>query len=855
MRFQTESITDLFAEALGLTALPLLDVRARGLSAREQLRSGMERLGFRDEETIAATIDEWKARPASMVDRVRKLKRAVFCLERGITGVRRDPTAQRLMRLIDPDLLMSVPSNSGAQVFPSWRHWPTVPTVSHEQVAELLAHGSHESHIHLGGALPAVYFWVILMGGELSPTTIGGLAERVRGHAPDSDWRQSLTRAFWCRYWLASALDRHSRAVTGTPAFAQIRPEAWARLQLDRDAPPGLGPPRRFHRTDIAWELIPNHMAQRQAYTERQHRERKLRPPWPFLDPLRRPGCRLRIFPQAYVHYAEGERRLVSGLFRMLENLDTGREPVTVVTPDRLAQYLRTYLRIRNAFHHLLCHDQGSHGLHRFVETFARRGKLFEGGAGTSAGSRRRRQRQRRTWIRFERCRIAAALDSQLVEPFEGDAEAATPRQIELRVSLSGGPDLQRIIRAWANGIRDHLRLPSNIPGDGEVPSWDARIDDSSPERFRPHQVGLVVHAIKKGDRPHHRDAALEDAVRYWHLLRDYPQLRGLFVGFDAAGRERLAPPRTFAPAYHHLQNRGHRFARCGTPPPIRLGYTFHVGEDCADMLTALRHLDETAHLLLPEEGGRLGHALMLGEDPERFYAQRNGFSKLSIGTHLLSLVWAWGRLREADELDHHAWLAPAIQALAASGGDLRLSDCFTAMDLPEHDDAAPWQLSTGRPTLRHPAHSETELLNVLGFHGNAGSSVSIHPEPHWFDLVRSIQTLMLERLRQREVCIEANPTSNLLMGCYGNYAELPQIGFAEAGLAVSVSTDDPGLFMTSLPSEFANLAEDLRRRKGWQTSRIQAWLEARLADSGRNSFIHAGIGVPSPGRLFHYRP
>ena len=49
MRFQTESITDLFAEALGLTALPLLDVRARGLSAREQLRGGMERLGFREE--------------------------------------------------------------------------------------------------------------------------------------------------------------------------------------------------------------------------------------------------------------------------------------------------------------------------------------------------------------------------------------------------------------------------------------------------------------------------------------------------------------------------------------------------------------------------------------------------------------------------------------------------------------------------------------------------------------------------------------------------------------------------------------------------------------------------------------
>jgi len=62
------------------------------------------------------------------------------------------------------------------------------------------------------------------------------------------------------------------------------------------------------------------------------------------------------------------------------------------------------------------------------------------------------------------------------------------------------------------------------------------------------------------------------------------------------------------------------------------LGWTCHVGEDVDDLLTGLCHLDEVATLLLGPEGGRLGHALTLGEDPVCFYRKRGGRDRATLG-------------------------------------------------------------------------------------------------------------------------------------------------------------------------------------------------------------------------------
>ena len=221
---------------------------------------------------------------------------------------------------------------------------------------------------------------------------------------------------------------------------------------------------------------------------------------------------------------------------------------------------------------------------------------------------------------------MKAALDEQLADPDAGPPVGVHQqplRRTEVRVSMPGKYPL-RVLRAWLLGIRDHL-------GPHGTALWRS-------------QVGLVFHLIKTGRDKNAEHRAWETARRLGSVLRDYPALRPFIIGLDAAGDERASPPRVFAKAYRHLKELEGRHRTTAGTPCIRLGRTFHVGEDADNLVTALRHIDEVAALLLGDEGGRLGHALALGEDPARYYQRRGGETEPSLGSHLLDLVWPSGK-------------------------------------------------------------------------------------------------------------------------------------------------------------------------------------------------------------------
>lgn len=288
---------------------------------------------------------------------------------------------------------------------------------------------------------------------------------------------------------------------------------------------------------------------------------------------------------------------------------------------------------------------------------------------------------------------MTAALDEQLLAPFTASSCAggqSAVRRIEVRVSI---PDkfLLRVLNAWLEGLGNHLRYRDERNREGGLAS----------------QVGLIFHLIKNGKDDLAAERAFESAGRLGRVLRDYPEIRRFVVGLDAAGDERSSAPRVFLRALNYLKcvqahNRGPHDA-----PLIRLGWTFHVGEDFDDLLTALRHIDEVASLLFGDQAGRLGHALALGEDPRRFYARRNGASEPDIGSHLLDLVWAWGRLADAHETQHNLWIENRVRDLGFRSrvGTPRIADCYRAMSLDRRDGEA---------------HPEKALLDILGFTANS---------------------------------------------------------------------------------------------------------------------------------------
>lgn len=74
--------------------------------------------------------------------------------------------------------------------------------------------------------------------------------------------------------------------------------------------------------------------------------------------------------------------------------------------------------------------------------------------------------------------------------------------------------------------------------------------------------------------------------------------------------------------------------------------------------------------------------------------------------------------------------------------------------------------------------------------------------------ILRDRPDLLKEAIR-RGVVVEVNPTSNLRTGAVASYGEHPVRAWKDAGLKVTLSTDDPGVFGIDLAHEYEALARE----------------------------------------------
>lgn len=114
-------------------------------------------------------------------------------------------------------------------------------------------------------------------------------------------------------------------------------------------------------------------------------------------------------------------------------------------------------------------------------------------------------------------------------------------------------------------------------------------------------------------------------------------------------------------------------------------------------------------------------------------------------------------------------------------------------------------------------------------------------------DYVRFItdtQAQLLMEIKQREVYIETNPSSNFLIGPFSRYENHPIFcffgvkDFMETGTCVSINTDDLGVFDTSLQNEYALLATALSKRGRYSKAEIMAYLESIQAFGNKQRFL-----------------
>ena len=337
------------------------------------------------------------------------------------------------------------------------------------------------------------------------------------------------------------------------------------------------------------------------------------------------------------------------------------------------------------------------------------------------------------------------------------------------------------------------------------------------------------------------------------------PDLAHRVRGIDACNEEINCRPEVFGVIFRRLQ-----FYDMQANLP-QLQATFHVGEDNYDIVDGLRAIQEAILFLGLRAGSRLGHATLLAISAHRFYKEKG----MSITMPLLNFV------------DNLAWMYFFIQRNLSA-----FPDCHSILDFlqskfrlkveqlynnnrPERIDCPSieeyyyaWLLRGDDPDLylnpsQIPYVRSFESYRVcnssaLMKESRMKQNIRIHYYRYHYDryirensliavcepimnemieVIDRIQAEMRNYIAAKEIGIECNPSSNLLISSIASYQDHPISTMFDKGLrhlspnntqlSASVNTDDQSVFSTSISNEYAYLAFGLEQLRADDESRL----------------------------------
>lgn len=212
-----------------------------------------------------------------------------------------------------------------------------------------------------------------------------------------------------------------------------------------------------------------------------------------------------------------------------------------------------------------------------------------------------------------------------------GSSLCDSQKYLEARISPKGSKEgLQKRLE----GIDKSLR-------NGNLASCKTEVLDK--------RYSIILHFIKRNDKEKqnavqlHRDSSLyyrhyglrneikkqAMALKNWLKMCSELDKDSRVVGIDAASSEIMCRPEVFGQVFRYL--------KYYVPTSVynskdkELGFTFHVGEDFLDIVDGLRAVRESILFLNLENRDRLGHALVLGTDVEKYYRKRGYYISMSL--------------------------------------------------------------------------------------------------------------------------------------------------------------------------------------------------------------------------------
>lgn len=380
--------------------------------------------------------------------------------------------------------------------------------------------------------------------------------------------------------------------------------------------------------------------------------------------------------------------------------------------------------------------------------------------------------------------------------------------------------------------------------------------------------------------------------------------LVGRVVGLDAANSEIYCRPEVFAQAFRFLRGHGIEGSDATDSRPDDLKITYHVGEDFLDVADGLRAVEEAMIFLNLSNGDRLGHALALGTDVRMYYGKRYNTICASKQVLLDNLAWlhhkcvrlmgyssicGWFEMlfhkyfneiyRGSKEKEQHKFdvffsdsenddLSDNIHVYYLSwllrgnspifGSEISADSLYNATSIEtqwkyagvNHHIAVEMAcMNTKAKELFDKYHSQP-----IAKRGQEADTLRIPKQyrEEFYTLLEKIQEQLLHKVEKNHISIECNPSSNFKIGEMERYDEHPILKFFNYGLntpypshdiAVSINTDDQGIFATSLEREYSLMALAMERNQTEEYKNspraIIEWLERVREISMEQRFKH----------------
>ena len=371
----------------------------------------------------------------------------------------------------------------------------------------------------------------------------------------------------------------------------------------------------------------------------------------------------------------------------------------------------------------------------------------------------------------------------------------------------------------------------------------------------------------------HYRRLIEKKAEAILNLRKEYPQYGRRVVGIDACSQEIGCRPEVFGRVFRTLKNYINPYPDAPYNYELpQLKVTYHVGEEFLDITDGLRAIEEAIRFLKLDCGDRLGHAIALGTDIEKWYCFKENQITLPLQDYLDNIVWFHHALIRYDIKDMGSlmgWLEeqysyyfayiyqPYIQELKHFDADIERWQFEGRVDILTY--YLSWLLRGDEPELyksgtfmqregyqdqwcRYEVNNEklrkddirripevTLMYHMYHYNrevrmrGSERKTFSVH-EKYRKGLIQ-VQKAMREDIVSRGIGIETNPSSNVNIGVIQDYAEHPIKNFYNVDLTqkeselmecsqmnVSINTDDKGIFSTRLENEYALLASALEK-------------------------------------------